>query len=63
MGEEGVRHVMKSLLADFDILMAVGGFNSVKDFDKSILGMCITRQELFDPKLTSLQSPIRSRIR
>lgn len=38
MGEEGVRHVMKSLLADFDILMAVGGYNSVKDFDKSILG-------------------------
>lgn len=38
MGEEGVRHVMKSLLADFDILMGVGGFNSVKDFDRSILG-------------------------
>lgn len=38
MGEEGVRHVMKSLLADLDILMAVGGFNSVKDFDRSILG-------------------------
>ncbi|PYH53031.1 L-lactate dehydrogenase [Aspergillus niger CBS 101883] len=38
MGEEGVRHVMKSLLADFDILMAVGGYNSVNDFDKSILG-------------------------
>ncbi|KAL4873164.1 hypothetical protein BDV12DRAFT_160498 [Aspergillus spectabilis] len=37
MGEEGVRHVMKSLLADFDILMAVGGFNSVKDFERSIL--------------------------
>ncbi|GJP87795.1 L-lactate dehydrogenase [Aspergillus niger] len=37
MGEEGVRHVMKSLLADFDILMAVGGYNSVNDFDKSIL--------------------------
>lgn len=39
MGEEGVRHVMKSLLADLDILMCVGGFNSVKDFDRSILGM------------------------
>ncbi|PYI06652.1 L-lactate dehydrogenase [Aspergillus sclerotiicarbonarius CBS 121057] len=37
MGEEGVRHVMKSLLADFDILMAVGGFNRVEEFDKSIL--------------------------
>lgn len=38
MGEEGVRHVMKSLLADLDILMGVGGFTSVKDFDRSILG-------------------------
>ncbi|RAL05796.1 L-lactate dehydrogenase [Aspergillus ibericus CBS 121593] len=37
MGEEGVRHVMKSLLADFDILMAVGGFNRVEDFDRSVL--------------------------
>ncbi|RMJ26037.1 L-lactate dehydrogenase [Aspergillus sp. HF37] len=37
MGEEGVRHVMKSLLADLDILMCVSGFNSVKDFDRSIL--------------------------
>lgn len=39
MGEEGVRHVLKSLLADLDILMCVGGFNSVKDFDRSIIGM------------------------
>jgi isopentenyl diphosphate isomerase/L-lactate dehydrogenase-like FMN-dependent dehydrogenase len=39
MGEEGVRHVMKSLLADFDILMAVAGFTSVEEFDRSILGM------------------------
>ncbi|PCG94311.1 hypothetical protein PENOC_083370 [Penicillium occitanis (nom. inval.)] len=37
MGEEGVRHVMKSLLADFDIFMAVAGFTSVKEFDRSIL--------------------------
>lgn len=29
MGEHGVRHVMKGLLADFDILMNVGGFQSV----------------------------------
>jgi isopentenyl diphosphate isomerase/L-lactate dehydrogenase-like FMN-dependent dehydrogenase len=36
-GEDGVRHVMKSLLADFDILMAVAGFTSVKDFNRSIL--------------------------
>lgn len=38
MGEEGVRHVMKSLLADLDIVMAVAGFTSVKEFDRSILG-------------------------
>jgi isopentenyl diphosphate isomerase/L-lactate dehydrogenase-like FMN-dependent dehydrogenase len=29
MGETGVRHVMKSLLADFDILMNVAGFKNV----------------------------------
>ncbi|KAI9042544.1 L-lactate dehydrogenase [Aspergillus affinis] len=37
MGEEGVRHVMRSLLADFDILMGVAGFKSVEEFDRSIL--------------------------
>ncbi|ODM22387.1 hypothetical protein SI65_03233 [Aspergillus cristatus] len=37
MGEEGVRHVMKSLLADLDILMSVGGFNKVEEFEKDIL--------------------------
>ena len=30
---------MKSLLADFDIFMCVAGFNSVKELDRSILGM------------------------
>ncbi|KAL4938989.1 hypothetical protein BDV06DRAFT_225434 [Aspergillus oleicola] len=37
MGEEGVRHVMRGLLADFDILMAVGGFNSVGEFRRDAL--------------------------
>ena len=37
MGEAGVRHVLKSLLADLDILMAVGGLNSVDEMDRSIL--------------------------
>jgi len=38
MGETGVRHVMKSLLADFDILMAVGGFRNVEEMmDRSVL--------------------------
>lgn len=39
MGEEGVRHVMKSLLADLDILMGVAGFNTVGELDRSVLGM------------------------
>ena len=33
-GELGVRHVMKSLLADFDILMNVAGFQSVDQITK-----------------------------
>ncbi|KAL8711582.1 MAG: hypothetical protein Q9220_003992 [cf. Caloplaca sp. 1 TL-2023] len=38
MGEVGVRHVMKALLADFDIFMNVAGFQSVDQIDRSILG-------------------------
>ena len=39
MGEEGVRHVMKGLLADFDILMNVAGFQNVGQMmDRSVLG-------------------------
>ncbi len=38
MGYLGVEHVMKSLLADFDILMAVGGFKTVEEIDKSAIG-------------------------
>lgn len=37
MGEEGVRHVMRSLLAEFDIAMAVGGFKNVGDFTRKRL--------------------------
>ncbi|MCJ1299064.1 hypothetical protein MMC08_001855 [Hypocenomyce scalaris] len=38
MGEHGVRHVMKSLLADFDILMDVAGFQSIEQMqDRSVL--------------------------
>lgn len=36
-GERGVRHVMRSLLAEFDILMEVGGFQSIEQIDKSAL--------------------------
>ncbi len=38
MGEAGVRHVMKSLLADFDILMCVGGIQNVGQIDRTLLG-------------------------
>ncbi|OTA82989.1 hypothetical protein M434DRAFT_36929 [Hypoxylon sp. CO27-5] len=36
-GEEGVRHVMKSLLADFDILMNVAGYPDLKGIDRDAL--------------------------
>jgi hypothetical protein len=38
MGETGVRHVMKSLLADFDILLNVAGYRSVEEVDRNALG-------------------------
>lgn len=37
MGEHGVRHVMKSLLADLDILMNVAGIQSIEQLDRSWL--------------------------
>ncbi|KAF4991659.1 hypothetical protein FGRMN_7671 [Fusarium graminum] len=37
MGEHGVRHVLKGLLADLDILMNVAGLNKVEDVDKSLI--------------------------
>ncbi|KAL7419174.1 hypothetical protein Q5752_006010 [Cryptotrichosporon argae] len=36
-GETGVRHVMKSLLADFDILMETAGVSKISDIDRSHL--------------------------
>ena len=40
MGETGVRHVMKALLADLDILMCVGGFQNVGQIcEGGFLGM------------------------
>lgn len=42
-GEFGVRHVMKSLLADFDILMNVAGYNSIKEIDRNALSICSLR--------------------
>ncbi|KAI5919074.1 FMN-dependent dehydrogenase [Camillea tinctor] len=36
-GEEGVRHVVKSLLAEFDILMNVAGYPSIQDISRDAL--------------------------
>ncbi|KAI1805077.1 L-lactate dehydrogenase [Daldinia bambusicola] len=36
-GEEGVRHVIKGLLADFDILMNVAGYPDLKDINRDAL--------------------------
>ena len=37
MGETGVDHVMRGLLADLDILMNVGGFKNVEEITKEAL--------------------------
>ncbi|KAF2651358.1 FMN-dependent alpha-hydroxy acid dehydrogenase [Lophiostoma macrostomum CBS 122681] len=37
MGETGVRHVMKGLLAEFDILLNVAGFKNVGEIDRKAL--------------------------
>lgn len=36
-GEDGVRHVMKSLLAEFDILLNVGGYCNVGEIDREAI--------------------------
>ena len=37
MGEHGVRHVMKSLLSDFDILLNVAGYQNVDQITREAL--------------------------
>ncbi|KAJ9642545.1 hypothetical protein H2199_004926 [Coniosporium tulheliwenetii] len=37
MGDHGVRRVMKSLLADFDIFLNVAGFQNIEQIDRSAL--------------------------
>ncbi|KAK5046871.1 hypothetical protein LTR84_007225 [Exophiala bonariae] len=37
MGEEGVRHIMRNLLAEFDIMMLTAGVNSVDDLTRDRL--------------------------
>jgi len=37
MGEEGVRHVMRSLLAEFDISMLTAGYRNVGEMTKDRL--------------------------
>ena len=52
MGEAGVRHVMKGLLADLDILMNVAGIQNVRQINRDLLGKywlryhCSLRAEL-----------------
>jgi isopentenyl diphosphate isomerase/L-lactate dehydrogenase-like FMN-dependent dehydrogenase len=36
-GQEGVMHVVRNLLADFDLTMALSGFISLADLNRSIL--------------------------
>lgn len=36
-GEEGVRHVVKGLLADFDILMNVSGYPDLSEINRNAL--------------------------
>lgn len=37
MGETGVRHVLKGLLGDLDIILNCAGLNSIEDIDRSLL--------------------------
>jgi len=48
MGEHGVRHVMKSLLADFDILFNVAGCQSVDQINRDWLEIHPRGQSLLD---------------
>ena len=41
MGEHGVRHVMKGLLADLDIAMCVAGIRNIGEIDRTLLGKSI----------------------
>jgi FMN-dependent dehydrogenase len=47
MGEQGVRHVMRSLLAEFDIAMAVGGFKNIGEMKRDRLGKFPTQQRAY----------------
>jgi isopentenyl diphosphate isomerase/L-lactate dehydrogenase-like FMN-dependent dehydrogenase len=46
MGETGVRHVMKGLLADFDILLNVAGFKNVGEINRKALGELISLRKV-----------------
>ncbi|KAI9664579.1 MAG: hypothetical protein M1821_006025 [Bathelium mastoideum] len=46
MGEHGVRHVMKSLLSELDILMNVAGFQNIGQFNRGMLGKQKIMEEL-----------------
>lgn len=36
-GEHGVRHVLKSLLAEFDILLEVAGFQNIEQINRAAI--------------------------
>lgn len=59
MGEHGVRHVMKSLLADFDILLNVAGFQNIDQINKDALGesapLCQLRHRIADARQKHLR--------
>lgn len=50
MGEEGVRHVLKGLLADLDILMNVAGINKIEDINKNLVQSLQGSYSLLDEK-------------
>jgi len=56
MGETGVRHVMKSLLADLDILMNVAGFQNISQIDRTTLGK-LNGRHCVDALIDLLQNP------
>lgn len=45
-GEHGVRHVMKSLLAEFDILLNCAGFRDVSEIDRDALQSLLNSSSL-----------------
>ena len=45
-GEHGVRHVMKSLLAEFDILQEVAGFQNIRQINRAAIDSLLNSSNL-----------------